>query len=159
MGALKINLEVSGSAVIYKLEGVMDDAADYSPIIKSKSKIIAVDFLAVKQINSLGIQKWIGAIDQIPEGVRIIFQNCTIKIVNQMNLFPRFMGLKGATVKSFEIPYFCEACDTSSVLTVETAKEFKNGALKVPERKCSSCQDALEFDGVEKKYFSFLNMK
>ena len=88
MGQLKINSEVKGSAARYKLDGVMDDTADYSVIIKTDSKVIIVDFLAVKQINSLGIQKWVSAIDQIPGGVRIIFQNCTIKIVNQMNLFP-----------------------------------------------------------------------
>ena len=139
------------------LKGQIDEEADYSGVRTDGIRTVAIDFAGVALINSTGIQRWIKFLGSFPKGTTMVFSRCTIRVVTQINLFPGFLAGRQVKIASFYAPYFCEACDSSCDILLETAKYFPEGAAaKAPPMRCPRCSGPAEFDGIEKKYFLFL---
>ena len=154
---LTINVKPhEGGSVIF-LSGEIADDCDFSPIDVSKLKDVTFDFDKVSRINSIGIGRWVQFLEKIDSSANVRFANCPLRIVNQMNLFPGFMGGHKVEVVSFYTPYYCETCDESKTVFLETAKYFPDKAnASAPDFNCDECKAELEFDGIEKSYFLFL---
>lgn len=157
MTALTIQQTKTKDALLVTLAGAIDESVDYTVIdLKGSSKIV-FDFEGVKLVNSTGLQRWIKFLSGTPTGADLSFSKCSIRVITQINMFPGFLGGRPVKIESFYAPYFCEACDSSCDILLDTARDFKDPtAPKAPKMQCPKCKGPAEFDGIEKKYFLFL---
>jgi hypothetical protein len=158
MTSLAIERRQEGKTLYLKLVGSIDEGADYSAAdIKGVDRVI-FDFEDIKLINSTGLQRWIKFLTSIPGSVAVSFRRCAIRVVTQINMFPGFLGNRQVAIESFFAPYFCEKCDSSCDILIETQKHIPDLSHPVaPNMQCPRCQGPVEFDGIAKKYFLFLS--
>lgn len=157
MSSLTITATVKGDRATLALNGQIDEGADYSAVKWSGLKHLAFDFGGVTLINSTGLQRWVNFLASIPAGLKVTFERCPVRVISQINMFPGFTAGRSVDVTTFFAPYFCARCDKSSDVLLETVKHFSDRTqLRAPTMSCDRCQDALEFDGIEKKFFIFL---
>ena len=105
-----------------------------------------------------GIREWIKWLKGIPENVQINYENCPRIFVDQMNMVEGFLPPR-AKVASFQLPYYCEECDSETNVLMARDKDFSK-AKPTPKGmpKCQSCGKDAEIDVVEQKYFRFLGL-
>ena len=153
---LEIQISKTDNGTEAKLIGKLDGTSDYSPVPTNGIAKLALDFEAITLIDSVGVQGWTKFMASIDPSVAITFKRCSVRIINQMNMFKGFCGGKTVAVDSFFAPYYCESCDESSDFLVESAPVIASGASTAPSMSCPKCNEKMEFDGVEARYFNFL---
>jgi len=154
---LTVSVKGSGRQAEIQLVGKIDENSDYSQLNFAGIDRAILNFDGVTLINSSGIQQWIKFLEGVPKNVKIDFANCPLRIVNQLNLIPAFIAGRDVDVLSFYAPYYCEKCDESQNILLDTAKHFPDrNAIVAPGAQCGKCKTAMEFDGIEKKYFLFM---
>jgi hypothetical protein len=91
-------------------------------------------------------------------GLKIGYHRCPLRIVNQINLFPGFLGGRKVVFISFYAPYRCAGCGASETALLK-AKDCLTPAkvYGAPARNCAKCSVPMEFAAIEEKYFMFLN--
>jgi hypothetical protein len=157
MNSLTITSKRDGKALRLTLSGQIDEAADYSPVQPGDAKTVIFDFEGIKLINSTGLQRWIKFLAGLPKDVETVFARCSIRVVTQINMFPGFVAGRKVKIESFFAPYFCEACDGACDILVDATQHGSAlTSFKAPKMKCPKCAGDAEFDGIEKKYFLFL---
>lgn len=149
---LTINSRITGDEVYVELIGVIDEDAIFEKIQNLQMSKFVFDFNKVTMINSCGIREWIKYLQEL-EGTEIIYQNCPQIIVEQANMVHGFIR-KGIVVESFSAPYFCANCDTEKKIILKNLEVVNS---KAPIIHCNTCKGELEFDAIEKQYFSFLS--
>ncbi|MGZ3787762.1 MAG: hypothetical protein ACXVLQ_04525 [Bacteriovorax sp.] len=149
---LSINTRISGDKAHVELAGVIDEDSTFDKIKNLQMNKFVFDFNQVTMINSCGIREWIKYLPEI-EGAQIVYQNCPQIIIEQINMVHGFIR-KGIVVESFYAPYFCEHCDTEKKILLKNVEVTQ---LKAPIKQCNTCKSDLEFDAIEKQYFSFLS--
>lgn len=156
MTSLKFERRPAGDTMTLVLSGQIDEQADYGGVGPNGAKKVVFDFEHVKLINSTGLQKWIRFLEGIDPKVEMHFARCAIRVVNQINMFPGFVAGRTVKIDSFFAPYFCESCDQScDILLDSSINAAELSAGKAPKAKCPRCKGVAEFDGIEKKYFLF----
>ena len=159
-GHLGIQQEMADGVLNIAFDGKIDDDSDYSPLIFDGVQKAVFNFEGVKLINSSGIQKWIKFFEAIPDSVVLEFIRCPLRIITQINLVPGFLCNRSVDISTFFAPYYCEECDESTNIMLETKSAFPDlNDINAPEMRCESCNSEMEFDGIEKKYFIFLKRK
>lgn len=149
---LLINTRITGDEAHVTLEGVIDEDAIFDKIKGLNMNKFFFDFNKVTMINSCGIREWIKYLKEI-EDAQIVYQNCPQIIIEQVNMVHGFIK-KGTVLESFFAPYFCPSCDDEKKILLKDS-EIVNG--KAPVKQCRTCKSDLEFDAIEKQYFSFLS--
>lgn len=149
---LEIANRISGEAAFISLEGIIDEDAHFDKIKNLKMAKYSFDFEKIKMINSCGIREWIKYVEELKNS-EIVYLNCPQIIIEQVNMVHGFIQ-KGVVVESFYAPYFCEACDDEKKVLLKSVEVVDAHA---PVKKCVKCMSELDFDAIEKQYFSFLN--
>lgn len=149
---LSITSRITNNEIHVELAGVIDEDAIFDKMQNLKMSKYIFDFSKVNMINSCGIREWIKFLLGI-EGAEIIYQNCPQIIIEQVNMVHGFIR-KGIVVESFFAPYFCPACDKEKKILI---KNFEVQNSKSPLKQCETCKGDLEFDAIEKQYYSFLS--
>lgn len=149
---LLINNRITGDEAHISLEGIIDEDANFDKIKSLKMNQFVFDFNNVTMINSCGIREWIKYLQEI-ESATISYINCPQIIIEQVNMVHGFIR-KGITVESFYAPYFCTNCDTGKKILLKNSEVIN---MKPPAKICNTCSGDLEFDAIEKQYFSFLS--
>lgn len=149
---LTINSRITGDEVHVELAGVIDEDAIFDKIKNLQMNKFIFDFNNVSMINSCGIREWIKYLQEI-EGAQIKYINCPQIIIEQVNMVHGFIS-KGIVVESFFAPYFCTNCDTEKKILLKNVEVINS---KAPAKQCNTCKSELEFDAIEKQYFSFLS--
>lgn len=149
---LLINNIMTGDNAHISLEGVIDEDANFDKIKSLKMNKFVFDFSNVSMINSCGIREWIKYLQEI-EGASVTYINCPQIIIEQVNMVHGFIK-KGTTIESFYAPYFCTSCDTGKKILLKNSEVVN---MKPPAKLCNTCSSELEFDAIEKQYFSFLS--
>lgn len=149
---LSINSRIAGDEVYVDLIGVIDEDSIFDKIKNLNMSKFVFDFNQVSMINSCGIREWIKYLQEL-DGVEIKYINCPQIIIEQVNMVHGFIR-KGIVVESFFAPYFCPNCDTEKKIILKNT-EVANS--KAPVKQCNTCKSDLEFDAIEKQYFSFLS--
>lgn len=149
---LTINTRITGDEAHVELVGVIDEDSVFDKIKNVQMNKFIFDFNKVTMINSCGIREWIKYLPEI-EGAKITYQNCPQIIIEQVNMVHGFIR-KGIFVDTFYAPYFCPNCDTEKKILLKSS-EVTN--FKAPLKQCNTCKSDLEFDAIEKQYFSFLS--
>src|SRR5690606_14701222 len=142
---------VNGERALVALCGRIDAHAKVTAPKLDGIGVLIVDFRGVKAINSMGLHARTAVIKALAADLRVAFQHCPLRIVNQMNLFPGFMGGRAVKVLSFYAPYYCKACDRAETVYIETQtlKKAAGGAPQVPSQACPSCKKTMEFGAIE----------
>jgi hypothetical protein len=85
-------------------------------------------------------------------GKKVIYINCPSILVQQINLVQGLLPADGE-ILTFMAPYFCEKCDKeySVLINSKDIREFK-----APQTKCPIDSSVLDFDAIEKQFFTFL---
>lgn len=149
---LTINSRIAGDEVLVELIGVIDEDAVFDKIKNLQMNNYVFDFNKINMINSCGIREWIKYLQDL-DGAVIRYVNCPQIIIEQVNMVHGFIR-KGIVVETFFAPYFCETCDTEKKILLKNS-EVENS--KAPVKQCNTCKNNLEFDAIEKQYFSFLS--
>jgi len=153
-GKFSFEVQDRGSEIVVKFTGIIDEDVDFSAIEVVEKASYLFDFDGVKGINSCGIREWIQFSEKFKPSTRLIYQNCTQIIIEQINMVAGFFR-NGSEVRNFYAPYFCEKCDEERKVRVD-AGLIKAGAA--PDMKCGTCGETMEFDALEEQYFRFLKM-
>jgi thiol-disulfide isomerase/thioredoxin len=151
MSKLSINTRITDDVAYVELVGTIDEDSTFDKIKNLQMNKFVFDFNKVTMINSCGIREWIKYLPEI-EGAQITYQNCPQIIIEQVNMVHGFIK-KGIIVDTFYAPYFCPNCDTEKKILLKSS-EVAN--FKAPMKQCNTCKSDLEFDAIEKQYFSFL---
>ena len=114
---------------------------------------IYFNFRNVRNLDSLGIRRWVLFLREVEQHAELFFEECTPEIVDQINVTPALLGQ--AFVSSFFTNYLCQGCSASSVTLTET-KTLAKGAYPTPPT-CSTCKTAMETEELESEYFQFLD--
>ncbi len=149
---LSINTRITGDETYVELVGIIDEDSSFDKIKNLQMNKFSFDFNKVTMINSCGIREWIKYIQEL-EGAQIKYLNCPQIIIEQVNMVHGFIR-KGIVVESFYAPYFCPNCDTEKKILLMSS-EISN--FKAPSKQCNTCKSNLEFDAIEKQYFTFLS--
>jgi len=149
---LSINTRITGDEVYIELIGMIDEDSIFDKIKNLKMNKYIFDFNKISMINSCGIREWIKYLQEL-EGMEIKYQNCPQIIIEQVNMVHGFIR-KGIVVESFFAPYFCTTCDTDKKILLKNSEIIDS---KAPVKQCNTCRNDLEFDAIEKQYFSFLS--
>lgn len=161
--SLKYN-QVNGNDSSLKLEfsGNIDENSSFPPPETLYTKNLILDLNDVQMINSLGVRAWTRWMKSLPTKV-ITLKNCTPPIVQQINIVAGFLP-QTATIESFFVPYYCESCDTESILLMTKNVDFTpktteaDTMIKIKNSvPCNNCNEDREIDALKDKYFAFLD--
>ncbi len=151
MSRLLINKQEDGT---YQFSGIIDESSDFS-LIDPTSDPLIIDFENLSRINSYGIRKWIAMLNA-HHGKKIIYRNCPVVVVDQLNLIP--MLKSGVTIESFYLPFICPNCEDEieHKLTEKEAKDPQISEKIDSLHECPNCKVNLEFSDELDEYFSML---
>ena len=137
------------------IRGEIDEDFDAQQLRKAFTANVVMHLEDVRSISSCGIREWISFISELPSGTHLEFEKCSIPITRQFGMLSNFRG--PGLIRSFYAPYYCDECDeeTERLLRVKADHSVEHDP-DVPDCKCADCGSKLEFDGVERVYFSFL---
>ena len=151
---LNVVKEQKGDVLIVRLSGSIEESVNFEQMIGEPPAELHVNCKGVPRINSVGIKAWIKYFQSVEaKGTKIVFQECSTAIVEQINLISNFTC--GGEVESIYIPFSCEHCKSELVGLFKT-EVLKQIAFKIPELKCSKCGSRAVFDDIPEEYFNFL---
>ena len=135
--------------------GDVDEDFKQKDVPRTKRPVIAFDLGAVNNFNSCGIREWIYLVRDMGELGHLVFRNCSVTMVDQINMVPDSLG--SGSIESFFAPYYCNHCEVKAVdKLINVADSLAEiSAHQAPAFKCSNCSHDLEFDALEDSYFSF----
>ena len=152
--SLEIKIEETKDEAIYTFTGDMNESFDNTKVprlIKSKITLFLKD---LNTFNSVGIREWIKLISDLSHADQLIFKECSLAVIAQVNMVPTSLG-KGE-IESFYAPYYCE-CGTEENKLINVEDHLKSiSNAQAPEFNCNVCDDLMEFDALEESYFQFL---
>jgi anti-anti-sigma regulatory factor len=105
MGDFKAEKVANGDEVKVKLQGHIDEDAQFNSLALGSAKKVVLDLDSVTAINSCGIREWIKWIRTAQPSSQIVYQNCPKVIVDQINMVAGFLPDNGK-VESFYVPLF-----------------------------------------------------
>jgi hypothetical protein len=162
MSDFKYQEKTDGESLLLIFEGVIDEESKFPPVDPAKNKRIMIDLKGIRSINSVGIREWLNWIRPLSETAQIVFLHTPKALVFQMNMVEGFLP-KTATVKSFYVPFYCEACDKEENVLFTVGKEVQvtDGNYKITfdvktANLCGKPNCEMEMDASEAKYFQFL---
>lgn len=151
----KLDIQDEGDQRHIWIRGQIDEDFDAGELSKAFTPNVVLHLEDVRSISSCGIREWISFISELPPGIHLEFEKCSIPITRQFGMLSNFRG--PGLIRSFYAPYYCDECDEETERLVKVTGNFEvDGDSATPERKCAVCGGPLEFDGVERVYFSFL---
>lgn len=138
---------------VVTLTGVIDEAADLTPLAALGARPIEVDLRGVQRINSCGVRTWIDFVRAVPASVPLRFVRCPPPIVDQCNMVLGFLG--HGRLESFYAPLACRECD-EQVEQLYTTAAVKAGRGVLPPTPCPRCGRLMAIDDLEDQYLLFV---
>jgi anti-anti-sigma regulatory factor len=157
--APKLSIEKFADAGVtcLKFTGTIDEGFDGKKIARTVSgETLVLDLGGVKKISSFGIREWVDFIGVATKQVKqTVLIECAPKVVDQLNMVANFAG--SGRVYSFYAPFRCDYCDSEHRVLLDVAKDYEAcKAMKLAERPCPSCKEAMYFDEDGSTYFSYI---
>lgn len=138
---------------VVTLTGVIDEAADLTPLAALGARPIEIDLRGVQRINSSGVRTWIDFVRAVPASVPLRFVRCPPPIVDQCNMVLGFLG--HGRLESFYAPLACRECD-EQVEQLYTTAAVKAGRGVLPPTPCPRCGRLMAIDDLEDQYLLFV---
>ncbi len=140
-------------ADVVTLAGVIDEAADLTPLAVLGARPLEVDQRGIQRINSSGVRTWIDFVRALPAATPLRFVRCPPAILDQCNMVIGFLG--HGRLESFYAPLLCRECD-EQVEQLYTTAAVKAGAGALPPTPCPRCRRPMAIDDLEEQYLSFV---
>ncbi len=138
---------------VVTLAGVIDEAADLSPLAGLGGRPLELDLRGIQRINSSGVRTWIDFVRAVPPTTPMRFVRCPPAIVDQCNMVHGFLG--HGRLESFYAPLACRECDEQVEQLYATAV-VQAGAGALPPTPCPRCRRPMAIDDLEDQYLSFV---
>jgi hypothetical protein len=156
-GKLDVEIKEEDQKVTYTFNGDVDENFKQTNLPRISAQTIIFELEHVDNFNSCGIREWIYLIKDFSKLGKLIFRNCSINMIDQVNMVPD--SANGAKIESFFAPYYCETetCEgeVNRMIVVENnIDDLTSG--KAPEFTCEKCSKPLDFDALEGSYFLFI---
>lgn len=148
-----VAIERRAEVDLVTLTGIIDEAADLSPLTELGARPIEIDLRGVQRINSSGVRTWIDVVRGLPADVPLAFVRCPPPIVDQCNMVIGFLG-HGRLV-SFYAPLVCRECDEQLDQLYPTA-DVRSGGGALPPTPCPRCHEPMVIDDLADQYLSFV---
>ena len=133
-----------------------DSEVHLAPLVQQLGPNVIVNFRQVEYVNSCGVRSWINFLRDMEKGRKVIFEECTPEIVNQVNMIPNFKG--SAHIKSVYGSYACDNCDHHQWQLFEEGRNLPaNLSEGLPEVKCEKCKSEMEMEELEDEFFAWLS--
>jgi hypothetical protein len=150
--SLNVKTEKRSAGLWAELSGDITEDSDFSAVLNEKPVLLTLDLGGIKRINSTGVREWINFMNALKkDGARIVFERCSVAIVQQLNMIANFAG--GAEIQSIFAPYICPSCDAEESKLIDlraTPKPDLNAAVQ-----CANCKETMEFDDLPESYLAF----
>ncbi|MCA9522157.1 MAG: hypothetical protein KC609_14355 [Myxococcales bacterium] len=140
----------AGEPVVLELRGSIDEHSDLSLLHDAKGSSMLLVLKDIVRVNSVGVKKWIQAINRIDDGTDVVLSECSLAIVAQINMVKNFAGR--ARIRSFYAPYYCSGCDAEFRFLYDVDHNFGAVPFQAPPAVCPQCQQQLVFDDIEADY-------
>lgn len=139
-----------------KLSGVVDEDNELAPLARRiHGQMVAIDLSAIHDINNCGVRDWVKWREELQaKGTDVILLECSSAIVLKLNSVSNFNS--GGYIKSFYVPYYCQACEMEKAMLVEMNELSGEGPVKPPTCRCDECDSIMAFDDLEDSYFGFI---
>ncbi len=136
------------------LAGVIDENAQPTlEAVKDVAPVCTINMRAVEEVNSCGIREWVTFLKRIEVGRKIVLEECSPEIVDQMNLVRSFRSK--AEIASVWREYACASCGEQESHLLDAKTHFGGGDLRMPALACRKCAQALEPAVEDDEYFRF----
>ena len=157
--AQKLSIEkfADGGIACLKFSGTIDEAFEGKKLgAQVAGDVLVVDLGAVKKISSFGIREWVDFITAAGKQVRsVVLIECAPKVVDQLNMVANFAGT--GRVFSFYAPFRCDYCDSEHRVLLQIDKDHETiKSMKLADRACPACNEAMYFDEDGATFFSYL---
>ncbi len=158
-GLPKLTIEkfADGGIACLKFVGTIDESFEGKKLGASAGgDVLVIDLGAVKKISSFGIREWVDFISTASKQVRsLVLIECAPKVVDQLNMVANFAG--AGRVFSFYAPFRCDYCDSEHRVLLQVDKDFETiKSMKLADRPCPSCKEAMYFDDDGATFFSYV---
>jgi len=158
-GAPKLVIEKFADAGVacIKFVGTIDESFEGKKLGATASAgTLVLDLGGVKKISSFGIREWVDFVTTAARHAHsLILIECTPKVIDQLNMVANFAG--GGRVFSFYAPFRCDYCDAEHRVLLQVDRDFEAiKAMKLAERPCLSCKEAMYFDEDGATFFSYV---
>jgi anti-anti-sigma regulatory factor len=154
---LTIEKFADGSITCLRFSGTVDEAFDGKKLASTvDTDTLVLDLGGVKKISSFGIREWVDfSTAAAARAKRIVLIDCSPKVVDQLNMVANFAGT--GRVYSFFAPFRCDYCDSEQRVLLDVAKDFESiKSMKLAERPCPACREAMYFDYDGSTYCSYV---
>jgi DNA-directed RNA polymerase subunit RPC12/RpoP len=157
---LKSKVEKIGSVLEVTLSGdIVDDTfctlrlgCDQSDV-----SLIRCRVGELTRINSVGVKSWLTWVRDLQKcKTPFVFAECSLSIVEQMNLMTGFTG--DGPIESIYAPYMCTSCsrEFTHLLNAEDLKKLIMPEAELPHPSCPRCKSQeTSFDDLP-DFFAFL---
>jgi anti-anti-sigma regulatory factor len=154
---LMVEKFADGTIACLKFTGTIDENFEGKKLGGTASgDTLVLDLGGVKKISSFGIREWIDFVSTASKLVRsMILIECTPKVVDQLNMVANFAG--GGRIFSFYAPFRCDYCDSEHRELLQVDRDHETiKSMKLAERPCPACKEAMYFDEDGATFFSYL---
>lgn len=155
----KLTLEkfADGGIACLRFLGTIDESFEGKKIAATiKCETLLLDLGGVRKISSFGIREWVDFITAASkQATNVVLVECGPKIIDQLNMVANFAG--SGRVYSFYAPYRCDYCDAEHRVLFTFDRDYEAiKAMKLGNRPCPTCKDAMYFDEDPTSFFSYL---
>ena len=154
---LTIDRFVDGSIACLRFSGTIDESFEGKKLAQSvKAQVLVLDLGQVKKISSFGIREWVDFVGGAGKQVKqLLLIECAPKVVDQLNMVANFAG--DGRVFSFYAPFRCDYCDSEHRVLLQVDRDWEAiRAMKLPDKPCPSCSEAMYFDEDPATFFSYV---
>lgn len=156
--ALKFEAEIQQleEMTYVRLVGTIDEDNELSPLVnRIRGQTAIIDLAGIEDINNCGVRDWVNCLEGLQgRAINVVLVECSPAIVAKLNTVSNF--IEKGYVKSFYVPYFCQACEQEKALLVDMDEFQGDAPVKTPTCRCDSCDGIMAFDDLEESYFAFV---
>jgi hypothetical protein len=153
--SLKVDIFSFEDKARYAFLGSLDDKVKQEEIPRADNLHVVFDLNGIDRVTSTGIREWIKLMNAFKKCSSLVFENCSILMVDQFNMVPESLG--SAIIESFQAPYFNREDKTEKICLIKV--DFHMPAISknmAPDQFDDKTGAKLEFDALEESYFAFL---
>ena len=143
MEVFRFEIEKKDSETHIGVFGYLDENAQFPKIAEIEAgPVLVFDFENCQMVNSSGIKKWVAFVADLEAlpSTHVIFRNCHIAIVNQLNMVRGFLPENGS-VESIYLPIYCEKCDREFEILKDSKTLAEKGHDFIPDLEKLDCEE------------------
>ena len=152
-----INSEKDRQKVAFCGSLTEESAQSLKPLLSHAGENFIFNFKGIDYVNSQGVKNWINFLRAFEVGRNIVFEECPVYIVVQINMIKRFKG--SAVINSFFSDFNCESCDHEQSVLFDARQGYEKLVEEAEAVRCERCNSGMELEGSIDFYFDFLKPK